>query len=129
MTFEGTIAVLQNLIDNGRIPEWAKPSLRNIKETVKAEIREHEAEKEECKEMIAKEAAKKLRNYCANIIENGGGCAECVFSKEYPNIAEVGGIKICYDGTPRYSCTIGYPKAWDLPEEITREAKMEEDDE
>ena len=64
-----------------------------------------------------KEETKKLKNDCINIIENGGGCAECIFSKEYPNVAVIDGIKICYDGTPVYSCMIGYPKTWVLPEE------------
>ena len=61
--------------------------------------------------------AKNLKLACVKQIEHVDGCAGCKFSKEYPNIAEVGGIKICYDGTPRYSCTIGYPKTWVLPEE------------
>ena len=79
-----------------------------------------EAEREKILRNLRKdpeEEAKKLRSDCINIIENGGGCAECIFSKEYPNVAEVDGIKICYDGTPRYSCTIGYPKTWVLPDD------------
>ena len=79
-----------------------------------------EAEREKILRNLRKdpeEEAKKLRSDCINIIENGGGCAECIFSKEYPNVAEVDCIKICYDGTPRYSCTIGYPKTWVLPDD------------
>ena len=79
-----------------------------------------EAEREKILRNLRKdpeEEAKKLRSDCINIIENAGGCRECVFSKEYPNVAEVDGIKICYDGAIRYSCTIGYPKTWVFPDD------------
>ena len=79
-----------------------------------------EAEREKILRNLRKdpvEEAKKMRDDCINIIENAGGCAECLFSKEYRNVAEFGGVKICYDGEPMYSCIIGYPKTWVLPDD------------
>lgn len=84
-----------------------------------------EAEREKILRNLRKdpeEEAKKMRSDCINIIENAGGCAECVFSKERPNVAEVDGIKIRYEAPPRYSCTIGYPKTWVLPEEVEEDS-------